>query len=418
MKFIFDLDGTVTKSETLPTIANHFGLQDQINNLTTETINGNIPFVESFIRRVGVLGKCSVSETRDVLAKVELFAGVAKFIEQNSDSCIIATGNLDVWVSSLCERFNCKVYTSNAVVENDKIAKLNSVLKKEDIVRQLQAQGEQVVYIGDGNNDAEAMRLADFSIACGLVHWPARSVMDISDFAVFDETALLRLLNQMLNNNHGKGLNSLVLSCAGFGSRLGLNSTKALMNFNGKPFIQWQLQNFINIEDIRVTVGFQAAEVINTVLIVRRDIVFALNHDYFSTGTGRSLYLGSQFANEFIIAWDGDLLVHRDNMHECLNASDEYLGISDSVTEDAVFVALSPDKAYVVGFSRLEKTPFEWSGPARLRRDRISNTQGNVYEGLLTHLPLPAKKIKAFDIDTPSDYEYATLNFRSYNIEQ
>lgn len=30
MKFLFDLDGTVTSKETLPIIAEHFGVQDQI----------------------------------------------------------------------------------------------------------------------------------------------------------------------------------------------------------------------------------------------------------------------------------------------------------------------------------------------------------------------------------------------------
>lgn len=51
MKFLFDLDGTVTSKETLPIIAEHFGVQDQIAELTHHTVQGNVPFVESFIRR-------------------------------------------------------------------------------------------------------------------------------------------------------------------------------------------------------------------------------------------------------------------------------------------------------------------------------------------------------------------------------
>ena len=46
-KFIFDLDGTVTKQETLPLISKHFNIQDEIDNLTMETVKGNIPFIES-----------------------------------------------------------------------------------------------------------------------------------------------------------------------------------------------------------------------------------------------------------------------------------------------------------------------------------------------------------------------------------
>ena len=46
-RFIFDLDGTITKEETLPKIAKFFNVQAEIDNLTQETIAGNIPFMES-----------------------------------------------------------------------------------------------------------------------------------------------------------------------------------------------------------------------------------------------------------------------------------------------------------------------------------------------------------------------------------
>ncbi len=72
VKFIFDLDGTLTKKETLPIISDYFSLQEKIAELTTQTVQGNIPFVESFIRRVSILGKCPVSEVSELLAKVEL----------------------------------------------------------------------------------------------------------------------------------------------------------------------------------------------------------------------------------------------------------------------------------------------------------------------------------------------------------
>ena len=51
---------------------------------------------------------------------------------------------------------------------------------------------------------------------------------------------------------------SVVISCAGIGSRLGLNSTKALINIHGKSLISWQLELFKNVQDVRVVVGFQS----------------------------------------------------------------------------------------------------------------------------------------------------------------
>ncbi len=202
-KFIFDLDGTVTKEETLPVLAKYFDIQDQINELTKDTIRGNIPFMESFIQRVHILGKYSVNQAANILEKVVLNHKIVNFIQENSESCIIATGNLDCWINKLCAKIFCKTHCSIATVENDKVKKLIHILKKENLVMDLQKQGFKVVFIGDGNNDAEAMRVADISIASGLVHSPANSVLAVSDYLVYDDLSLCRLLNQIkaINEN-------------------------------------------------------------------------------------------------------------------------------------------------------------------------------------------------------------------------
>lgn len=131
MKFLFDLDGTVTSKETLPIIAEHFGVQDQIAELTHHTVQGNVPFVESFIRRVNILGRFSVSEISDLLARVPLYPLVSKFIKENQSDCIIVTGNLDCWCEGLYKKIGCQCYGSEAEVENDHIVKLENILRKE-----------------------------------------------------------------------------------------------------------------------------------------------------------------------------------------------------------------------------------------------------------------------------------------------
>ena len=47
IKFIFDLDGTLTKYETIPIIAEHFNIEKDLKKLTELTVSGNIPFMES-----------------------------------------------------------------------------------------------------------------------------------------------------------------------------------------------------------------------------------------------------------------------------------------------------------------------------------------------------------------------------------
>lgn len=199
IKFIFDLDGTVTAQETLPLIADFFGVQDEIKELTKETVAGNVPFVESFIRRVHILGKLPIYEVAELLGQVKLHQKVVDFIHAHAEDCIIATGNLDCWVARLAERISSRFYCSGGLIENSRVAKLTSILKKEKVVTYYKNLGATTVFIGDGNNDIEAMRLADISIATGLTHWPAPGVLSIADYLVFSEEALCRQLNQLLS---------------------------------------------------------------------------------------------------------------------------------------------------------------------------------------------------------------------------
>ena len=196
-RFIFDLDGTVSAEETLPIIAAHFHIEEEISKLTQETIAGNIPFMDSFIKRVHILSQLPVSEISELLRNVSLFPAVLDFIRTHKENCIIATGNLDCWVGKLLNYIGIESYTSSAIVENDCVQKIVKILQKEDVVKMLKERGETVVFIGEGNNDMGAMRLADVSIASGLVHTPANSVFSVTDYLVYEEEGLCRLLNQL-----------------------------------------------------------------------------------------------------------------------------------------------------------------------------------------------------------------------------
>lgn len=196
-KILFDLDGTVTSVETLPMIAHFFHIEEQISDLTARTVRGDVPFIDSFIQRVQILGNLPVSEIADLLASAPLYEELAGFIRKHAGSCAIVTGNILDWCNKLIERLGCDFYGSTASIESNKIKKLNTILKKEDIVIHFQQQGYRVVFVGDGNNDVEAMRIADIAIAAGLTHEPARSVLTVANYVVYNEKALCRILNQL-----------------------------------------------------------------------------------------------------------------------------------------------------------------------------------------------------------------------------
>ena len=197
MKFLFDLDGTLTMKETLPVIAEHFGIEEQIIPLTQQAVQGIVPFEEGFMKRVHILRQYSVSEISRLLSTVPIHPLLLQFIRQERANCIVVSGNLDCWCQSLLKKINCKYYCSEAIVEDDKVVDIRQLLDKEAIVRTCQKQGEYVVFIGDGHNDLEAMRQADLAIVSGLTNTPSPSLLSIADQVFFEEKELYDFLVQL-----------------------------------------------------------------------------------------------------------------------------------------------------------------------------------------------------------------------------
>jgi len=52
--FLFDLDATITKEEILPVISKKIGKFNEIKKITETTMRGEIPFKESFLKRVNI----------------------------------------------------------------------------------------------------------------------------------------------------------------------------------------------------------------------------------------------------------------------------------------------------------------------------------------------------------------------------
>ncbi len=205
---------------------------------------------------------------------------------------------------------------------------------------------------------------------------------------------------------------SVIISCAGVGSRLGLGQTKALITINGRSIISWQLELLREVDDIRIVVGYQANDVVREVLKHRKNVVFVYNHNYFDTKTGTSFYLGARDGNQMAIEWDGDLLVHPDDVKMLLNQEGEYICYADITSDEAVYVQTN-EKGDVVAFSR-NQGDYEWTGPACIDKSKLRYTSGNVFNQLEEHLPMRGIKIRAYDIDTYEDYKRVTEFVKSW----
>lgn len=202
---------------------------------------------------------------------------------------------------------------------------------------------------------------------------------------------------------------TIVISCAGMGTRLGIGCTKALIDINGKPLIIRQLEMLNDYEDICIVVGYQAEQVIQVVSEYRKDIRFAFNHEYRTTGTGASLSKAITGARDFIISLDGDLLVHPYDLKDFIETPGECLGGCIPTTDDPVLMKIQFDEnknSKVVEFSR-NQGDLEWTGLAKIRTARLIPGDKHVYQMLENLLPLQVKQIRSKEIDTTHDYEKA-----------
>lgn len=198
---------------------------------------------------------------------------------------------------------------------------------------------------------------------------------------------------------------SIIISCAGMGTRLGIGTTKALIDINGKPLIIHQLENLPADLDVRIVVGYQAERVMEVVSQYRKDITFVFNHEYKTTGTGASFSKGLVGANEVVIALDGDLLVHPDDLKTFLSLDYDCIGGCDPTTDNPVLMTIDENEN-VVEFSR-ERGSLEWTGLVQIEQAKLTPGTGHVYQMLEPVLPIRVMKIRTKEVDTPNDYENA-----------
>ncbi len=202
---------------------------------------------------------------------------------------------------------------------------------------------------------------------------------------------------------------TIIISCAGTGSRLGYGHSKALLKIARKPLILHQLEQLDNFDDVRIVVGYDARKVIEVVLSYRKNVTFVFNHNYLTTYTLSSLLLGAKFGNEYIVSLDGDLLVAPNDLKRFLKLDYEAMGYIEAYSDEPVYTELTEKrkKTYITGFNR-KKGQYEWTGLVQIKRDKIQNGK-HVYHLMEKELPFRAEHINCREIDTPDDYERAAV---------
>lgn len=201
-----------------------------------------------------------------------------------------------------------------------------------------------------------------------------------------------------------------VIAAAGRGTRLGLGCTKCLLEIEKKPLISYLLKLLEDIEDVRIVVGFQEEEVIETVLRYRKDIIFVRNAEYLSTSTITSYWLGARGLTQHTLFMDADILFAPDEFFQfkaqCATAINKNrLAITPAKTNDAVFVTLANNQA--ITLKQGEKSEWEWANLCFIHPTLLTSSGSSVFSRLATFLPMPVSKLTAYEIDRPDDMKNA-----------
>lgn len=196
--FLFDLDSTVTTAEILPTIAKKIDREVEMRDLTEKTMMGEIGFVESFTARVDILKDIDVNVVSRMISDISLSDKIVNFLKANNSRCYIVTSNLDVWIDELMQKIGMgdNYFSSSAVVCDNKIQKINHVLRKDEVVSKF--KDYEVVAVGDGSNDRKMLESADISIAYGGVRDVAPVLLEVADYAFYNEDKLCEFLNRLV----------------------------------------------------------------------------------------------------------------------------------------------------------------------------------------------------------------------------
>ena len=197
---------------------------------------------------------------------------------------------------------------------------------------------------------------------------------------------------------------SVIICCAGMGTRLGIGTTKALVDICGKPLIIRQLELLKEYDDIRIVVGYDAKKLVQTVTKYRRDLMIVFNYDYEKTGPGDSLRKALIGARDIVITLDGDTLQNKEDFYGFLKYDGECIAVAENASNEGVLAEIINGE---VVYLKKEHGNIQWSGIAKVKKERLCGNDSYVYEMLNRYMPLKAFMMRIREINTQEDYENA-----------
>ena len=167
----------------------------QILELTEKTIQGLVPFEESFLKRIELLREIPTPTIQKIFTEAPVNTKLLSWIKEHRELCYVVTGQLDIWMKPWFLKHELNGFSSETTIENN-IVKVSKVIDKSSIADHF--PGREIIMVGDGANDATLMEKANTSIGTEIVHKVPEMIWELADIIVWEEESLCRTLSRLL----------------------------------------------------------------------------------------------------------------------------------------------------------------------------------------------------------------------------
>lgn len=176
--FLFDVDSTLINEEVIDLIAAKAGVSEQVSQITTAAMSGNLDFSESLIKRVALLSGVSTTVLNEVQNEITLTNGAVDLIKtllSKGDVVAVVSGGFTEVIAPLLASLKIKDFKANSlqIIDGRLTGKVQGPIidrrAKAEFLREIAAIHQiplaHTVAVGDGANDIDMIQNAGVGIA-------------------------------------------------------------------------------------------------------------------------------------------------------------------------------------------------------------------------------------------------------------
>ena len=175
---VMDVDGTLILEEVIDLLGREAGCEEEISQITSQAMRGEIDFESSLRKRVSFLEGLPVSVFEKVFKSIQLTPNAQKFIsilQKNGILVGLVSGGFTPIVETLVKSLGIAYFSANQLEVKDGLLTgklvgqiISPQVKKETLEqwrKELQLPRERTVAIGDGANDLLMLKSSGLGIA-------------------------------------------------------------------------------------------------------------------------------------------------------------------------------------------------------------------------------------------------------------